>query len=272
MYIQTRNFGYKKSVITVYEDENCNRIPRIHQFSEIQCVLKGSFYITVNKETVLAKEGDIAVITPFLIHGVKAAEPESELWICGFANDFVSDFIPNELALEPKETSVYTPPRELFDYIKLNMFDTYEKVISLENDEARFRKIKALIYAVFESYMSSVPQKKLELKIPALATLILYLSEHFKEDLTRKSVSKAIGYSESHISHSIEILPDMSFRKLLNSLRTEYGKKLLVSTDFNILKIALECGFSNDRTFYRSFVELEGISPGEYRKKYRTDP
>lgn len=269
MYIQTRNFGYKKSVITVYEDENCNRIPRTHQFSEIQCVLKGSFYITVDGETTLAKEGDIAVITPFRIHGVKAAEPESKLWICAFANDFVSDFISNELSLEPKKTSVYTPPRELFDYVKLNMFDTSEKVVSLENDKFRFHKIKAIIYAIFENYMSAIPQKTVDVKTYALATLLLYLNEHFKEDITRKSVSKAIGYSESYISHCIEILPNMNFRKLLNSLRTEYGKKLLASTDFNILKIALECGFSNDRTFYRAFYELEGISPGEYREKYR---
>jgi len=224
MYIQTRNFGYKKSVITLFEDENCNRIPRTHQFSEIQCVLKGSFYVTVDGKTTLAKEGDIAVITPFRVHGVKAAEPESKLWICAFANDFVSDFISNELSLEPKTKSVYTPPRELFDYVKLNMFDTSEKVLTLENDKMRFHKAKAIIYAVFENYMSVIPQKPVQVKNYALATLLLYLNEHFKEDITRKSVCKAIGYNESYISHCIEILPDMNFRKLLNSLRVEHGK------------------------------------------------
>lgn len=265
MYIQTRNFGYKKSIITVYEDENCNRITRTHQFSEIQCVLKGSFHITVDGETTLAKEGDIAVITPFRVHSVKAAEPGSKLWICGFANDFVSDFISNELSFEPKTKSVYTPPRELFEYVKLNMIDTGEKVISLENDKAVFHQIKAIIYAVFANYMSLIPQKPVEVKNYALATLLLYLNEHFKEDITRKSVCNAIGYSQSYISHCIEILPDMNFRKLLNSLRVEHAKKLLSSTDFSILKIALDCGFQNDRTFYRAFYEIEGISPGDYR-------
>ena len=266
MYIQTRNFGYKKSIITLYENENCNRIPRTHQFSEIQCVLEGSFYITVDGITTLAKKGDIAVITPFRVHGVKSAEKGSKLWICAFANDFVSDFISNELSFEPKTKSVYTPPREIFDYVKLNMVDTEEKVISLENDKFLFHKIKAIIYAVFENYMSVIPQRPVEVKNYALATLLLYLNEHFTEDITRKSVCDSIGYSESYISHCIEILPDMNFRKLLNSLRVEHAKKLLYSTDFSILKIALECGFQNDRTFYRAFYEIEGISPGEYKK------
>lgn len=267
MFIQTRNFGYKKSAITLFEDENCNRIPRTHQFSEIQCVLKGSFYINVDGENVLAKEGDIAVITPFRVHGVKAAEKGSELWICAFSNDFISDFISGELSFSPGTKSVYTPPRELFDYVKLNMIDMQEKVVSLENDKATFHKIKSIAYAVFESYMSLIPQKPVEIKNYALASLLLYLNEHFREDITRESVCAAIGYSQSYISHCIEILPNMNFRKLLNSLRVEHAKKLLSSTDFNILKIALECGFQNDRTFYRAFYEIEGILPGEYRSK-----
>ena len=45
MFIQTRNFGVKKAFISLFEDENCNRIPRTHQYSEIQCVISGSFYI-----------------------------------------------------------------------------------------------------------------------------------------------------------------------------------------------------------------------------------
>jgi AraC-like DNA-binding protein len=269
MYIQTRNFGYKKSIITLYEDENCNRIPRTHQFSEIQCIIRGSFHVNIDGETVVAKAGDIVVITPFRVHGVKAAEPKSKLWICAVSNDFLSDFVTNEVSFAPAAKFVYTPPKELFEYVKLNMIDTHETVVSLEDNRPMFCKIKAVMYAVFENYLSAVPQSPVEVKNYALATLLLYLNEHFKEDLTRKSVCEAIGYNQSYISHCIEILPNMNFRKLLNSLRVEYAKKLLSSTDYSILKIALECGFQNDRTFYRAFYEIEEISPGDYRKKHR---
>ena len=269
MYIQTRNFGFKKSLLTLYDYDTCNRTPRTHQFSEIQFVLKGSFYISVDGDTRLAVEGDAAVITPFRVHSVKAAEPGSLLWICAFSNDFVSDFLSNELSFAPGTQSVYTPPRELFDYIRLNMVDTYEQVVTLETSDPTYYKMKSVIYAVFENYMSVIPQKPVEVKNYALASLLIYLNGHFKENITRKSVCEAIGYNQSYISHCIEILPNMNFRRLLNSLRVEHGKTLLIDTDYSVLKIAIECGFQNERSFYRAFYEIEGLSPGGYRKKHR---
>lgn len=269
MFIQTRNFGYKKSTITVFEDEFCNRTPRTHQFSEIQVVLSGSFHISIDGETTLAKAGDIAVITPFRVHAVRAAEAGSRLWICAASNDFISDFISNEQSFAPGVKGVFTPKPALFEYVKSDMPDTGERVISLEDDKALFHKIKAIYYAVFEAYMSEIPQKPVEVKNYALATLLLYLNEHYTENLTRQSVCAKIGYSQSYISHCIELLPSMNFRKLLNSLRVEHAKGLLTTTDYGILKIALECGYQNDRSFYRAFYEIEGVTPGEYRAKQR---
>ena len=267
MFIQTRNFGVKKAFVSLFEDENCNRIPRTHQYSEIQCVMSGSFYITVDGETKLAKKGDVAVITPFRVHGVRAAEPNSRLWICAMANDFVSDFISGESSLSAGEF-LFTPPASLFEYVCENVYDGNEKVLNVENNEALYRKIKAIVYPIFESFTSSVPQTSSRVKTNALAKVLLYLNEHFKnENISRESVAKALCYTPTYISHCISVLPDMSFAKLLNSLRVEYAKKLLLTTDYSVTGIAIESGFSTDRSFYRAFMTLEGISPGEYRSK-----
>ena len=267
MFIQTRNFGVKKAFISLYEDENCHRTPRTHQYSEIQCVIEGSFFITVDGATKLAKKGDVAIITPFRVHGVTAAEPNSRLWICALANEFISDFISNENAMLSDEF-LFTPSPSLFSYVCENAYDGKEKVVNAENNDTLYKRIKAIAYALFESFTSSVPQTSSATKTNALAKVLLYLNEHFKnEDITRESVAKAIGYTPTYISHCISVLPDMSFAKLLNSLRIEYAKKLLVSTDYNITGIALESGFATDRSFYRAFMALEGIAPGEYRSK-----
>ena len=265
VYIQTRNFGYNKTFIALFEDGRCNRSPRTHQMSEIQCVLKGSYYITVDGVTRLAKAGDIAVIAPFRIHSAKAAEPDSKLWICALANDFVSDFISNERVAYGTE-SVFTPSYALFEYVKENMVDTLETVASAENNNPLFYKVKAVAYSIFEAYTSAIPQHHTEVKTYALASIMLYLNEHFRERVTRKSVAAAVGYSPHYVSHCIESLPDMSLRKLVNSLRIEYAKKLLVSTDRSVIDIALDSGFLNERSFYRVFAEIDGSSPNSYRK------
>ena len=58
----------------------------------------------------------------------------------------------------------------------------------------------------------------------------------------------------------------MNFRTLLNSFRVERSKELLRKTQDKIIDIALECGFSCERSFHRAFLSIMGTTPGEYRK------
>jgi AraC-like DNA-binding protein len=37
-----------------------------------------------------------------------------------------------------------------------------------------------------------------------------------------------------------------------------------------MIDIALECGYANERSFYRAFSRVTGMTPGEYRKSKRT--
>lgn len=64
--------------------------------------------------------------------------------------------------------------------------------------------------------------------------------------------------------NDVKNLPNTSFSSLLNSLRIEYAKELLRRKEYNVLEVALECGFGSDRNFYRTFKEFTGYSPKEY--------
>ena len=56
----------------------------------------------------------------------------------------------------------------------------------------------------------------------------------------------------------------MNFSSILNALRVEYAKKILEKGGFNVLDVALECGFGSERTFYRVFKDSTGMSPRKY--------
>ena len=161
---------------------------------------------------------------------------------------------------------MFTPSESLFSYIKENTVDTGETIVDAEGDKRLFCKVKAVSYAIFEAYTAQIPQAPSEVKNGALASIMLYLNDHFRDKVTRESVASAVGYSPYYVSHCIETLPNMNFRKLVNSLRIEYAKKLLVATDYSMINVALESGFSNERSFYRAFSELENVSPREYRR------
>ena len=80
-----------------------------------------------------------------------------------------------------------------------------------------------------------------------------------------KNVAKALGYSESYFSRAINKTAGFGFNTLLAMIRIESAKKLLLETKKSIVEIVIECGFGSERSFYRQFKDMTGVSPLRYR-------
>jgi len=285
MYVTIQNFGFNNAVKCFVADGVYDFPTRIHQFAEIQFILEGEVTLTCNGKTEILGADDIIVISPFKPHSFKT-KPGTKRWILIPSSNFISDFISSDRALINGESCGFRSSAGLSLFIRENLFDMGDRVVDLSLNDRLMMKIKMLAYAILNEYIEKVPQKTSEIKNNALASIILYISEHFKENLTRSSVGAALGYSPSYISHVIEDLPGTSFSSLLNSLRVEYAKKLLSDKrrvneapkgaergkslndlpifSFNMLDVALECGFGSERSFYRTFKSLTGYSPKRY--------
>lgn len=49
------------------------------------------------------------------------------------------------------------------------------------------------------------------------------------------------------------------------------AKRMLVETDYNIGEIVEKCGFSDNSNFSRAFKKLNGLSPSDFRRKYKAE-
>ena len=263
MYVSIQNFGFNNAVKCFIADGIYDFSTRIHQFAEIQFIFEGEVDLTVEGKNELLKAGDVIVISPFKPHSFKT-KPGTKRWILIPSSNFISDFISSDKTIINGDRCGFTASAGLSLFIRENLFDMGDRVVDLEADSRLMLKVKALAYAILNEYTEKVPQRKSEIKNNALASIIMYIGEHFRENLTRSSVGAALGYSPSYISHVIEDLPNTSFSSLLNSLRIEYAKELLRRKEYNVLEVALECGFGSDRNFYRTFKEFTGYSPKEY--------
>lgn len=63
-----------------------------------------------------------------------------------------------------------------------------------------------------------------------------------------------------------------SYQKLLDSARFERATDLLVNTELPLKDIAYNIGFSDERSFYRSFKLWSKLSPGEFRQRAAYTP
>ena len=264
MYIQFSNFGFNAAAKTRYFYGKNEYSERIHQLPEILLIIDGSFELTVDGITEVAKKGDICVITPFRSHSWHT--PVScTVWQLVISMDFVEDFISAENLYISGTKAVFTPKKSLFDYIVDIFPQPHAMQFNIDSDIQRYWNIKSIVYSVFTEYMRTVPRKSAPLSNNIITKLLIYLNEHFSEDIDLNTVAEHLGYNKTYLSRCIHTIPGINFRKLINSLRIDNAKNLLATTDLTILNIAVECGFTNERTFQRVFLEGVGKSPREYR-------
>lgn len=268
MYVQMQNFGHTSTVKSSYYCGKyaCNE--RIHQFPEIVCVLEGSVEITVNGVKEIANAGDIAVIAPFQAHSFFTPE-FCRIWVGVVSGDLAADYFSGDNAYTCGIRAVFTPTGSLTNYVIEHIPREMREPEELTPQDATYRRVKALLYAVLEEYVAAVPQVKVTVKKGALSSLFLYISSHFREALTLSGVAAALGYTPTYLSHVIAAVPNMSFRRILNSMRVNHAKGLLISTEMTLGDLAVACGFSEERTFYRAFLDLVGMTPGAYRRQQR---
>ena len=135
----------------------------------------------------------------------------------------------------------------------------------MENSKL-FKKLKVAICAIFEEYQEKIATAEYSKKNNMLPEVLIYMKAHYTENISQTDVAKAIGYSSCYISHCLKDINNLNFRSILNSFRVEHAKELLYrQKEKKIIDIALECGFSCERSFHRAFYSMIGMTPGEYR-------
>jgi AraC family transcriptional regulator len=84
-------------------------------------------------------------------------------------------------------------------------------------------------------------------------------------------VAKSCSLSRSHFSRAFKKATGVSPQEWALACRIEKAKGLLARTDMSIACVALECGFSDQSHFCRTFARLGGHTPRRWRSM-RNEP
>lgn len=72
--------------------------------------------------------------------------------------------------------------------------------------------------------------------------------------------------SESYFQVLYRRLFGVSFQKDLISMRIDYAKTLLETSDLSVSAVSEMCGYQTEVHFFRQFKSLTGTTPLRYRK------
>lgn len=100
----------------------------------------------------------------------------------------------------------------------------------------------------------------------AVETLLFRDKVYQEPSYGRSDMAREVNLTESNLSRIVNSYFQKSVPQLLNELRVEEAKTLLVQTKADVTTISGEAGFNSIATFNRVFKEIEGVSPSDYRK------
>ena len=86
-----------------------------------------------------------------------------------------------------------------------------------------------------------------------------------RNDLKVLDVAEALHTSSRTVSECIKAQRGYTFTRFVNGYRIEYAKQLMRNqSDTKMITIALNSGFTNETSFFRTFKALVGNTPSEW--------
>lgn len=100
-----------------------------------------------------------------------------------------------------------------------------------------------------------------------LVSAISYLYENMTDPIDAETITRELYTSENILRVQFKSHLNSSYKQVLSQFRVRYAEALLTTTNLPTVDIAIESGFGSDRTMVRIFCNINGISPGEFRKQ-----
>ncbi len=84
------------------------------------------------------------------------------------------------------------------------------------------------------------------------------------------TLAQECGMSVSHFTRSFRATFGVSAHRWLVQRRIELAKDLMRATALPLVEVGLQCGFSDQAAFSRTFGQIVGLSPGRWRRENAT--
>ena len=240
---------------SAYINNDMSFLTHLHKQAELLYVLDGEIEMTVEKHTCTLRAGQIGLAFPNRAHSY-ASKSHNRTLLYIFDAALAGDCDTALLTQHPQQPFVTDPHPDVAYLVP--------QLPELED----LRLIKG--------YLQIICTRLFETMQPGSGTLrrdddwthlaLTYLNEHFTESLTLDELAAHLNISKYHLSRSFPERIGCGLNAYINSLRADHAAMLLASTKISVTQVGFDSGFESSSTFFRTFKELYGVSPKQYRK------
>ncbi len=244
-----------------FSNEPNRKSTHYHDSHQIILILKGRVRITLDKDVIEAGEKSLLIFSRYESHSVEVLSEEYERYVLRIAP--VSDSLFSQLTYRPQGFSNCISPKN-------------------------FGMLVTIFEELCREYASSEPHREdmLDLLCRKLMITVKRESPPYEENPLVLSVQKRLetdcslpltltqlalehSVSISKLSHEFKRVTGRAVMEYLTSCRIASAKAMLTHTSRPVGEIVSLCGFSDSSNFSRTFKAHTGITPLEFRRRFK---
>ena len=266
-YLQSKSIRLYDNV----EDEEYP--PHWHNAIEMIMPLENPYTIICSGREYSLKERDIMIIPAGKIHSIQANPGRRLILLCD--NGLIDGVKTlSELCTVVSEPfavneSWGTDILRSLGHIMEEIYTLYFEYGAL-SDIYMYMKILSLFTHIREYQLSRLVPEDSEKYSETIHKILGYIEKNYMNDISLDGLSKVAGYSTCHFSRIFKKYSGTTFINYLNNRRVSAAELMLLEDNISVTEAAAAVGFSSLTTFNRVFKEINGCTPSEFKKLYRT--
>lgn len=263
----------ERRLMQFYFITNAEISTHYHQNLELFYVLAGELEIQIDEQEFYLKQGDIILINAnkrhlmtgkegllgarFEIDFHLLAEHMGSLQLLFWCNSVVD------------RNAAYEDLRKLLEQILSRYF---------EKDDKSALHLNALYYELAYLLTSNFLVKTDDARLTSensqdknrIQQIQNYIQANYQSEISLNDLAGKLFLSNAYLSKYIKKHLGLTFMEYLNNVRLFHAVDELLYTQKNMTHIALDNGFPTSAAFTKSFKDVYGESPSEYRKKMQS--
>lgn len=231
----------------------------MHRSYEMVLVLKGEMIMQIDSEIYHLREGDLILVKPHRIHSYETESGKTnEILACIFSGDLIAA-ISDALSRYHLPSIVLHNVPQLYRDVFLSAQDC--------NDVAGIKGFLYLLCSLFYRELDCTREDANVVDNSLLRDMFIYIENNVDKPCTLHELARELRYNEAYLSRMFRKSVGVPYSDYVQNIKINHACYLLRNTSESIFNIAMKCGYATQSSFYRSFKQLVGMSPNEYRLK-----
>lgn len=241
----------------------------LHPELELLFVVEGQAQVQFGTEHRTLGKEDVLLVNSSLSHSV-SAHAGTILFHLRYAPQLLTQLLGGQ-AVYFQCDSVGDRSRPYGELRQLLREAVYQYVQQRKTDCLKFSALYRVLDCLMESYQVEPTTEAMEhlTDDEKLRQIFQYINQNYQYSVSLSELADRLYRSQSTLSRFFKRKTGVYFVDYVAQIRMNHAVRELLHTDKGITSVAVDCGFSSPSVFNRSFRDVFGMTPTEYRSRKR---